>query len=297
MDTFPSTFVATKIQSDVISNRLKKIEQDIKCFRQKIVQSFQGATLYHTEVSHELLPELSEDDQKDFYRIIKEELEVRGFIVKGKINNGMISLIIFSNTPRTSEMDKVLKLYSEKDVSLNLKQTPNGATVLSSSSTPDSNKDSTLSGHIGNDLFTPLSPRLSMENKDFSPSEPKPKTNNQDTSPMGSNNNTKRMDKTRSSINLSDNGSKPRLSKILPDPLKHIDMSRNIKPHETKSSVSLDMSKTVSLSSTGLFSPRKIESNNDTPKVSDDSNLNNTEIDMDFIKRKLSQAKKDKAKK
>lgn len=257
------------------------------------MQSFQGSTLYHTEVSHELLPELSDEDQKDFYKIIKDELEVRGFTVKGKINNGIISLIIFSNTPRTSEMDRILKLYSEKDISLNLKQHSNGATGLSSSSTPDSNKDNIIL--MGNDLLSPLSPRTSpIETKSLESSDPKIRgsqslSHHEGGSPISSN--IKRSEKSRGSININDTNSK--VSKPLKTSNHNIDplnTTKNIKLNETKNT-------SVSLSSTGIFSPRKLEPPTIEPKISDDSNINNTEIDMDFIKRKLSQAKKDKAKK
>ena len=113
MEHFPSSFQAQKIQHDVVANRIKKIEQDLKCLRKKIVKSFHGSVHYHSEVSHEMLPDLSEEEQKNFYCMVKDELQQRGFVVRGKISGNNLSLIMFSNAPRTNEMDKVLKSYSE----------------------------------------------------------------------------------------------------------------------------------------------------------------------------------------
>lgn len=113
MEQFPSSFLAQKIQSNVVSNRLKKIEQDMKALRKKIVKSFQGSVHYHSEVSHEMLSDLSEDEQKNFYCMVKDELQQRGFVVRGKIVGNVLSLIMFSNAPRTNEMDRILKQYSE----------------------------------------------------------------------------------------------------------------------------------------------------------------------------------------
>ena len=113
MEKFPTKFSAQKIQSDIVHNRRKKIERDLKLVRKKIVQSFQGSVTYHSEVIHEMLPDLSEEEQKSFYCSIKDELKQRGFTVRGKIENKQLSLIIFSNIPRTNEMDKVLRHYSE----------------------------------------------------------------------------------------------------------------------------------------------------------------------------------------
>jgi hypothetical protein len=115
MENFPDTFVATKIQIDVTMNRRRKIELDMKRFREKIVKSFEENTVYHAEVSHRLLPDLSDDEQKECYAAVKKELEDRGFTVRGKLFNNAISMVIFSNSPRTNEMDKVLKQYSEKE--------------------------------------------------------------------------------------------------------------------------------------------------------------------------------------
>jgi hypothetical protein len=112
MESFPTIFVATKVSTDVIQNRHKKIEQDMKILRQKIVNSFQGRTQYHTKIKHQLLPDLNESEQREYYKIIKKELEERGFTVRGEISNGIISLIIFSHAPRTNEMEKILKQYT-----------------------------------------------------------------------------------------------------------------------------------------------------------------------------------------
>ena len=113
MEQFPSSFVAQKIQSNVVNNRFKKIEQDMKVLRRKIVKSFQGSIHYHCEVSHQMLSDLSEEEQKNFYCMVKDELQQRGFVVRGKIVENVLSLIVFSNAPRTNEMDRVLKQYSE----------------------------------------------------------------------------------------------------------------------------------------------------------------------------------------
>ena len=113
MEQFPPSFHAQKVQHEVVANRVKKIEQDLKCLRKKIVKSFTVSVHYHSEVSHEMLPDLSEEEQKNFYCMVKDELQQRGFIVRGKISGNNLSLIMFSNAPRTNEMDKVLKSYSE----------------------------------------------------------------------------------------------------------------------------------------------------------------------------------------
>lgn len=113
MEQFPSSFVAQKIQSDVVNNRLKKIEQDMKALRKKIVKSFHGSVHYHSEVTHEMISDLSEEEQKNFYCMAKDELQQRGFVVRGKITGNVLSLIMFSNAPRTNEMDRVLRQYSE----------------------------------------------------------------------------------------------------------------------------------------------------------------------------------------
>lgn len=113
MEHFPSSFQAQKVQNDVVANQIKKIEQDLKILRKKIVKSFHGSVHYHSEVSHEMLSDLSEEEQKNFYCMVKDELQQRGFVVRGKISGKTLSLIMFSNAPRTNEMDKILKSYSE----------------------------------------------------------------------------------------------------------------------------------------------------------------------------------------
>jgi hypothetical protein len=136
MDSFPSSFVAKKVKTVVVSNRIKKIDQDLKCLRTKIVESFQGNVMYHSEVTHNMLPDLSDEEQKAFYCMAKEELQQRGFTVRGKITSGVLSLIIFSNIPRTNEMDRVLRLYSDEG----------SGETLSVGSVPTS-PNSTSSGH------------------------------------------------------------------------------------------------------------------------------------------------------
>lgn len=113
METFPNKFFARNVQSDIDQNRVKKIEQELRIIRNKIVDSFQSSVSYHSEIQHDLLPDLSEDEQKGFYCMIKDELSQRGFTVRGKCSNGQLQLIIFSNEPRTSEMDRVLRQTSE----------------------------------------------------------------------------------------------------------------------------------------------------------------------------------------
>jgi hypothetical protein len=135
MEQFPSSFVAQKIQSNIVNNRFKKIEQDMNALRKKIVKSFQGSVHYHSEVSHEMLSDLSEDEQKNFYCMVKDELQQRGFVVRGKIVGNVLSLIMFSNAPRTNEMDRILKQYSEdhEDKTLEPKQSlsvPNSPSKL-----------------------------------------------------------------------------------------------------------------------------------------------------------------------
>jgi hypothetical protein len=147
MEQFPSSFVAQKIQSNIINNRFKKIEQDMKDLRKKIVKSFQGSVHYHSEVSHEMLSDLSEEEQKNFYCMVKDELQQRGFVVRGKIVEKTLSLIVFSNVPRTNEMDRVLKQYSEDH--------------------EDKNPESKQS------LSVPNSPSKSTERKSKIPSVPK----------------------------------------------------------------------------------------------------------------------------
>jgi len=114
MENFPSSFMPKNVISKVNYYRLKKIEDDMKCIRKKIVKSFQGNVNYHSEITHEMLPDLSEEEQKNFYCMIKDELQQRGFIVRGKIQENKLTLIVFSNTPRNIEMDRILKQYSEE---------------------------------------------------------------------------------------------------------------------------------------------------------------------------------------
>jgi hypothetical protein len=76
-----------------------------------------------------MLPDLSDEEQKAFYCMAKDELQQRGFTVRGKITSGVLSLIIFSNIPRTNEMDRVLRLYSDEGL---------GETPKKSSSVPNS---------------------------------------------------------------------------------------------------------------------------------------------------------------
>lgn len=113
MDNFPSSFMAKKVISKVNYYRLKKIEDDMKSIRRKIVKSFQSNIHYHSEVTHDMLPDLTDEEQKNFYCMIKDELQQRGFVVRGKILGNKLTLIVFSNTPRNIEMDRVLKQYSE----------------------------------------------------------------------------------------------------------------------------------------------------------------------------------------
>jgi hypothetical protein len=114
MNNFPVKFFAHHVQTDVEQNRMKKIEQELKIIRNKIVDSFQSSVSYHSEVQHDLLPDLTEDEKKSFYCTIKDELSKRGFTVRGKCTNGQLSLIIFSNAPRTVEMDRILKQYVDQ---------------------------------------------------------------------------------------------------------------------------------------------------------------------------------------
>jgi hypothetical protein len=114
MENFPSSFMAKKVISKVNYYRLKKIEDDMKCIRKKIVKSFKGNVNYHSEVTHEMLPDLNEEEHKNFYCMIKDELQQRGFVVRGKIQGNTLSMIVFSNTPRNIEMDRVLKIYSDE---------------------------------------------------------------------------------------------------------------------------------------------------------------------------------------
>ena len=114
MNNFPVKFFAHHVQTDVEQNRMKKIEQELKIIRNKIVDSFQSSVSYHSEVQHDLLPDLTEDEKKSFYCTIKDELSKRGFTVRGKCTDGQLSLIIFSNAPRTVEMDRILKQYVDQ---------------------------------------------------------------------------------------------------------------------------------------------------------------------------------------
>jgi hypothetical protein len=69
--------------------------------------------------------------------MVKDELQQRGFVVRGKISGNTLSLIMFSNAPRTNEMDKILKSYSEDHQS----ETPDTG---SRSSTPERKKVSSV---------------------------------------------------------------------------------------------------------------------------------------------------------
>ena len=109
MDSYPNKFFARNVQSDINLNRLRKIEDELKIIRNKIVDSFQTSVSYHSEVHHDLLPDLSEDEQKSFYCMIKDELSQRGFTVRGKCGDGQLHLVIFTNEPRTTELDRVLR--------------------------------------------------------------------------------------------------------------------------------------------------------------------------------------------
>lgn len=161
MEQFPAQFSAAKIQHDVIQNRMKKIEQDIRILRKKIVKSFQHNVKYHSEVTHALLPDLTEEEQKGFYCMVKDELQQRGFTVRGKIAEGVLSLIIFSNVPRTNEMDRVLRQYSnteESEVS-----TPRSA--RSNHSTASSHASGRVSGRVTPDSLPPTADPASRSSK------------------------------------------------------------------------------------------------------------------------------------
>lgn len=152
MENFPSSFMAKKVISKVNYYRLKKIEDDMKSIRKKIVKSFHGNVHYHSEITHDMLPDLTEEEQKNFYCMIKDELQQRGFVVRGKILGNKLTLIVFSNTPRNIEMDRVLKQYSEdmsdassdhssthsleRNLSIDLQK--NASTINHSSSVPNS---------------------------------------------------------------------------------------------------------------------------------------------------------------
>jgi len=138
MEQFPPSFQAQKIQHDVVVNRIKKIEQNLRLLRQKIVKAFHGNVHYHIEVSHEMLPDLSEEEGKNFYCLVKDELQQRGFVVRGKITGHVLSLIVFSNAPRTNEMDRVLKAYSDDEGNDSRSSTPNKDVVRAVASVPNS---------------------------------------------------------------------------------------------------------------------------------------------------------------
>ena len=129
MEQFPQTFVATKIQVDVTMNRMKKMEDDLKVLRKKIVDCFENRTIYHAEITHTLIPDLLPAEQSEFYHMIKQELVDRQFTVRGGVKDGEISMVIFSNKPRTHEMDKILKQYSN---STNISSIYSSSTAASS---------------------------------------------------------------------------------------------------------------------------------------------------------------------
>jgi hypothetical protein len=148
MEAFPANFVATKIHTDVTLNRLKKIENDMKSLRKKVVESFNGKTAYHTEITHTIAPDLSEEEQRNYYKMVKEELESRGFTVRGKIAANTVTMVVFTNAPRTNEIDRVLRAYSNEkedntggeDAEISSLQSPKSQ---STSSTPKSPTPST----------------------------------------------------------------------------------------------------------------------------------------------------------
>ena len=115
MESFPGSFHAAKVEMDVVQNRYRKIEQDMKKFRKKIVEAFRDCTVSHIEVSHELMNDLSETEQKEFYKILKDELEQRQFVVRGKLENNIITFIIFSKYLSSIETEKVLKNYTDRE--------------------------------------------------------------------------------------------------------------------------------------------------------------------------------------
>lgn len=255
MDSFPSTFVAVQVHINIAANRLKKIEQDLKCLRKKIVDSFQGQTRYHSEVTHNFLPDLSEEEQKHFYKIIKEELEERKFTVRGKINNDMISLVIFANTPRTHEMDRILKAFSDKDIKLD------NTFLNSSNSSVSSNTPS--SDHGSSDFNRPLSPAPVLTKAQ------QPRKRSSRTLSTG--------EPPSQTLDMNDVNDSTTVPVIYP---VHIVNSTSL-PLQDSTHV-LDMS------------PLVVGEVNST---SDPVNEESSEINMDFIKRKLSQAKSNKTSK
>ena len=161
MEHFPSSFQAQKIQHGVVANRIKKIEQDLKCLRKKIVKSFHGSVHYHSEVSHKMLPDLSEEEQKNFYCMVKDELQQRGFVVRGKISGNNLSLIMFSNAPRNNEMDKVLKSYSDSSDPTTLRRKTDSVPSPSSDHGDPSDTDSRSSTPEGKKVSSvPNSPNV-----------------------------------------------------------------------------------------------------------------------------------------
>lgn len=167
LDKFPKTFVARKIKTNIAGNRFKRIEQDMKRFRKKIVDKFNTSVKYDIRVTHELLPELTEDEQKEFYNIMKTDLKNRGFTVRGTITGGprqrVITFIIFTNKPKSSEIHRVLKEYEEQKVVVshnfgNATATDNATAddenIVVTTTTSDATSDATTYGEIVDDLIT-----------------------------------------------------------------------------------------------------------------------------------------------
>lgn len=131
MDSFPETFVATKVNIDVAMNRGKKIEHDIKILRKKIYSSFQGVTDFYVPISHEFQCDCSPEEKKNCYTQIKDELEERGFVVKGNIVGNTIHLLIASNQPRSndSRWNEIMKQFVERPSSISTRSVLDPSTI------------------------------------------------------------------------------------------------------------------------------------------------------------------------
>lgn len=285
MDSFPTSFNASKVQVDIAANRLKKIEQDMKSLRKKIVDSFQNQTNYHSEVIHAIAPDLSEEEQKDYYKIIKEELETRGFTVRGKMNDNVLSLVVLSHTPRTHEMDKILKAFSDKEVKLSFVSSQNSDSMSTTSAV---SSVSTVSSPLISPSATPSTSTSASQTQKYGLKKSPTKVSiSAQLSPRNSSISSSQISVLQPPLpqlpaNQSPSNQSPsNLPNPPPSPISSQQQQQQLQSQPT---VNLTSTPSPIPSSTQEINP--INLSNSSGKQNEDS-----EIDLDFIKRKLSAAK------
>jgi hypothetical protein len=287
METFPDSFVADKIFDSINSNRKQKLEQDLKFLRKKIYDAFKGKTNYHVEIIHTLPEELNDVEKKEFYRAIRAELHERNFVVKSHLIDNNICLIIFSNTPHTNEMDKILK----KTPTINI-------SVQTTTNTNNDNNEAYLN---------PLSPLLQEDKQNGTTNRlsPTPIKSSKSTGNGNGNGNgtTSRLPtpiKTSLSANrLSSTPIKSSLTSHQPNSHSHKHKHKRTESYSINSKSPTSTLETSETSETNVVpietnktSETNIVTNIDEYQIPSIEEI--SELDMEFINRKLSEAKTNK---